>query len=152
MQDHVDENEFRQAKEKSISEKGSFAFETNFSSHDPTKSLREFKSASYKVHLVFIGMKTIEECIQRVAFRVKTGGHKVAEESIVYNFIHGFANLYKYFKEFDTVTLYDNSIAEGDEANPLKILLYLENGVIKLYSVGIAPEWVKKFADLCESK
>jgi predicted ABC-type ATPase len=47
LQDRVNEHEFRQAKEKAILEKHSFAFETNFSSDDPTKSLMEFKAASY---------------------------------------------------------------------------------------------------------
>lgn len=47
LQDRVDEHEFRQAKEKAINGKSSFAFETNFSSSDPTKSLQEFRIAGY---------------------------------------------------------------------------------------------------------
>jgi len=64
---------------------------------DPTKSLREFKREGYKTHLFFVGMNSIEECIQRVSLRVQLGGHKVSEESIVFNFRQGYANLYIYF-------------------------------------------------------
>lgn len=55
----------------------------------------KYVSAGYKVHLIFIGMSSIAECIQRVAVRVKTGGHKVFEESIVYNFEHGYHQVKK---------------------------------------------------------
>jgi predicted ABC-type ATPase len=76
LHDYVNENIFKEAKEKAIKANENFAFETNFSSSDPTRSLREFKIAGYKTHLLFIGMNSIEECIQRVSLRVQLGGHK----------------------------------------------------------------------------
>jgi len=151
LQEQVNEYEFREAKEAAIKEHGSFAFETNFSSSDPTKSLKEFKSAGYKVHLVFMGMNTIEDCIQRVSLRVKSGGHKVSEESIIYNFEYGYINLYLHYKEFDTVTLFDNAIALDTPVRvPVKVLFW-ENGNIELYEQKY-PEWIKKFIEVNEPR
>lgn len=56
IESRVNDNEFKNAKQLAIEKKQSFAFETNFSSADPTKSLREFKAAGYKSHLFFMGM------------------------------------------------------------------------------------------------
>lgn len=152
LQDRVDEHEFRLAKEKAMEEKGSFAFETNFSSSDPTKSLREFRTSGYKVHLLFMGLKSLEESILRVWIRVNSGGHKVSEESIRYNYEHGYANLYKFYSEFDTITLYDNSISIENNVRIPRKILYSENGLIKLYADWVAPEWVKKFVQLNNKK
>jgi predicted ABC-type ATPase len=146
LQEHVNEHYFKEAKEKAIKAKKSFAFETNFSSTDPTKSLREFKEAGYKTHLIFIGMNTIADCIQRVAIRVKKGGHKVPEESIIFNFEQGYANLYQYFKEFDTITLFTNTIASNDLYKLPGKILSLNNGNIKFYEQQF-PNWIKTFIE-----
>jgi len=149
LENSVNENLFSQAKSLAIKQKGSFAFETNFSAEDPTRSFREFKLVGYKCHLVFMGMLTIEECIQRVSFRVKAGGHKVTEQSIEYNFVNGYRNLYKYFRLFDSVTLMDSSIAEdGKMKIPEKILVW-KKGRIKIFKSHY-PDWVEKF--IIESK
>jgi predicted ABC-type ATPase len=149
LQQYVNEQYFKEAKEKAIQAKESFAFETNFSSPDPTKSLKEFKNADYTTHLIFIGMNSIDECIQRVSFRVKAGGHRVSEESIAFNFEHGFANLYRYYNEFDTVTLFDNAIEKNEFGN-LRKILSLKNGNIELYEQNL-PGWIVTFIDICKS-
>lgn len=149
LQDRVNEHEFKLAKEKAIKEKGSFAFETNFSSSDPTKSLREFRAAGYNVHLIFMGVNTIAERIQRVSIRVKDGGHKVLEDSIVYNFEHGYANLYKYYKEFDSVVLFDNSVPNKGNVRVPLMVLHWKNGIIEDFMDSNTPAWIKKFARLC---
>ena len=147
LQEHVNEHYFKEAKEKAIKAKKSFAFETNFSSSDPTRSLREFKIAGYKFHLIFIGMNCVEDCIQRVSFRVKAGGHKVPEESIVFNFEHGYANLFRYYKEFDTITLFTNTISSDDSYKPPVKVLIMEKGNIELYEQQ-HPDWIKKFIEI----
>lgn len=147
LQEHVNEHYFKEAKEKAIKAKKSFAFETNFSSSDPTRSLREFKKAGYKLHLIFIGMNCVEDCIQRVSFRVKAGGHKVPEESIVFNFEHGYANLFRYYKEFDTITLFTNTISSDDSYKPPVKVLIMEKGNIELYEQQ-HPDWIKKFIEI----
>ena len=59
-----------------------------------------------------MGLNSVEESIHCVEHRGRLGGHKVAEPTIRYNYEYGFKNLYKHFHEFDSVTLYDNAIAD----------------------------------------
>lgn len=130
--------------EKAINNGESFAFETNFVADDPLFSMRQFKMAGYETHLIFMGMDSVEECIQRVSLRVKAGGHKVPEESIIYNYKTGYKNLYKYYREFDSITLINNPIAVDEEYQvPVKLLTF-KNGVLFLEEV-IFPEWAMKF-------
>ena len=133
-------------KKEAIACNWDYAFETNFSAVDPMNSVREFKVAGYETHLIFLGLNSLEESLQRVAYRVKTGGHKVSEKSVKYNFEYGLKNLYKYFHEFDSVTLLDNSIADSEEpVTPSEILYIFEN---KLFlQTKIYPKWVKPVID-----
>ncbi|MGN7986056.1 zeta toxin family protein [Pedobacter sp. 22226] len=124
---YVDEHIFQVEKKEAISAKLNYAFETNFSSSDPMASMREFKNAGYQIHMVFMGINSIEESIQRVEDRVRMGGHKVTEDSIRYNFEHGLKNLYQYFSQFDSVTFYDNAISETNELQPPKEIAYIIN-------------------------
>lgn len=95
----VNDQIFKVEKLKAIAERKSYAFETNFSASDPMATANEFRNAGYEIHLIFMGLNSIEESIQRVEQRVRLGGHKVAEPSIRYNYEHGFKNLYKHFHE-----------------------------------------------------
>ncbi|WP_343303969.1 zeta toxin family protein [Chitinophaga niabensis] len=144
LDNFVNEDIFKSAKEKAIAANGNFAFETNFSSEDPLYSMRAFKAAGYRINLVFIGINSIEECIQRVSIRVKAGGHKVPEDAIIYNFKAGHANLCRYFKEFDSVTLYDNAIPGDNTMRIPEKVFYWEKGEI-IFTAKRLPLWVQKF-------
>jgi len=125
---HINNNLFEAEKQNAVKLKLDYAFETNFSAENPMRSIYEFKNEGYETHLFFMGLNSLEESIQRVAQRVRVGGHKVSEESIKYNFEYGFKNLYKYFKEFTSVTLFDNAIADtADPVIPKEILYIIEN-------------------------
>lgn len=139
---HINENIFAVEKLNAINSRLNYAFETNFSAIDPMASVREFKESGYLIHLIFMGLNSLEESIQRVAYRVRLGGHKVSEDSIRYNYQHGFLNLYKHFSAFDSVTLFDNAIAGSDEAVIPKEILYINKGRLHLQSDEY-PEWIK---------
>jgi len=142
--DHINDDIFSDAKKDAIDHRENFAFETNFSADDPLFSMREFKAAGYETHLVFIGLNTKEECIQRVTMRVNAGGHKVPEASIIHNFKTGYQNLFKYYQEFDRITLIDNPIADGNKVQVPKTLLKWRKDAT-LLEVGHLPEWAQKF-------
>jgi len=143
---HINDNLFLEEKQKAIKSQLNYAFETNFSTAEPMASAYEFKSKGYEIHLVFMGLNSLEESIQRVAQRVRVGGHKVSEESIKYNYEHGFKNLYKYFKEFTSVTLFDNAIADTEDPSIPKEILHIIEGELFLGSEDI-PDWVKPIVD-----
>lgn len=112
--------------------------------------MKAFKSAGYQVHLIFIGMNTVEECVQRVSIRVKAGGHKVPEDTIIYNFKAGYANLCTYFGEFDSVTLYDNAIPQDNLMRIPQKVLYMEKG--KILFTTHSPFWVQQFVKIVKKK
>jgi predicted ABC-type ATPase len=151
LENFVNEEVFKAAKEKAITSGGNFAFETNFSSQDPLYSMREFKAAGYRVHFVFMGMNTVEECIQRVSIRVRAGGHKVPEAAINHNFNAGYANLCIYFKEFDSVTLYHNAIPADNVMHIPEKVLYWENGKIQFVAKSL-PLWVQQFVKIVKGE
>jgi predicted ABC-type ATPase len=138
----INENIFEGQKREALEARLNYAFETNFSSADPMKTAREFKKAGYEIHLLFMGLNSLEESMQRVAYRVRKGGHKVSEESIQYNYEFGYKNLYKYVSEFDSVTLFDNAIALVKEQIMPRKILHIEKG--KLYlKIKEYPAWVE---------
>ena len=138
----INENIFEKQKQEVLAARINYAFETNFSSPDPMKTAREFKSAGYDTHLVFMGLNSLEECIQRVDYRVQRGGHKVSEKSIRYNYEFGYRNLYKHFIEFDFVTLFDNGFTSIDGPAMPQEMLHIEKDKVHL-RVNDYPIWVK---------
>ncbi|MBB6498181.1 hypothetical protein [Pedobacter cryoconitis] len=103
-------------------------------------SALEFRENGYEIHLIFMGLNSIEESIERVLFRVQTGGHKVSEISIRYNYKYGFENLYKYFREFDSVILFDNSIPGDEGPSAPREILHIVGNELHLLPEGV-PEW-----------
>lgn len=140
---YINENIFAQEKQKAIASGVNYAFETNFSAADPMQTAREFKKAGYDIHMVFMGLNSLDESIKRVAYRVRKGGHRVSEDSVRFNYEFGFKNLYKYVTEFDSVTLFDNGVAlvENEFVIPRKIL-HIENGKVFIRN-KVYPAWVK---------
>jgi predicted ABC-type ATPase len=138
----INENVFEAEKQKAIESRLNYAFETNFSSADPMKTAQEFKKAGYQIHLLFMGLNSLEESMQRVAYRVSKGGHRVSEESIRYNYEFGYKNLYQYVTEFDSITLFDNGIASIQEPVIPQQILYIEKGKVYL-SKRDYPAWVE---------
>lgn len=147
---YIDDTIFMEEKLTAIRTASDYAFETNFSSSDPMSSAKQFKEAGYEIHLIFMGLNSIEESIQRVEQRVQLGGHKVVESSIRYNYEHGYKNLYKYFKEFDSVSLYDNSIPSIAEPQVPEEILYIIGGKLNL-KIKKCPEWAAPIVKLIKN-
>lgn len=139
---YINENIFVQEKEKALAAHLNYAFETNFSSDDPMLTAREFKSAGYDIHLLFMGLSSLEHSVLRVADRVSRGGHKVSEESIRFNYESGYKNLYKYVTQFDSVTLFDNDISLHKKLLIPQEILHIENGKVFMRTKDY-PAWVK---------
>lgn len=144
---YINETIFTQEKQKALTSRRNYAFETNFSASDPMQTAREFKRAGYDIHLLFMGLDTLNDSIQRVSDRVRKGGHRVSEDSIRYNYEYGFKKPIQHVSEFDSVTLFDNGIAlSGDEFVIPQKILHIENGKIFLKTKDY-PAWVKPVID-----
>ena len=87
----------------------SFAFETTLSGLTYAQMIPVWRSSGYAVELAFLSLPDVEIAIERVAMRVKQGGHNVPEEVIRRRFAHGIANFERYKRLVDSWQLYDNS-------------------------------------------
>ncbi|MGA9666304.1 MAG: AAA family ATPase [Gallionella sp.] len=74
----------------------SFAFETTLFGLTYAQMIPAWRSSGYAVELAFLSLPDIEMAIERVANRVKQGGHNVPEGVIRRRFAHGIANFERY--------------------------------------------------------
>ena len=91
----------------------SFAFETTLSGLGYLRHIHEWRSAGYHVSLFFLALPNAEMAIERVAERVRQGGHDIPEAVIRRRFDAGRRNFtLRYRDAVGAWTLYDNA---GDE-------------------------------------
>jgi predicted ABC-type ATPase len=88
----------------------SFAFETTLAGRNFARTIVEWRSAGYHVSLIFLLLPSPDLAIERVAERVRQGGHPVADDVVRRRFSRGlelFETLYKPL--VDIWMLYDNA-------------------------------------------
>ena len=68
------------------------------------------QKAGYRVHLIFFWLESPELAMQRVAERVRNGGHGIPTATIKRRYAAGIRNLLRlYIPIVDTWSIYDNS-------------------------------------------
>ncbi len=104
----------------------SFAFETTCSGRSHLPMLRDCRAAGWRVTLLYLWLASPETAIERVARRVRAGGHDIPEGVIVRRYWGSIRNMRElYLPLVDAATIYDNSddgcrlIAERALAAPL---------------------------------
>jgi predicted ABC-type ATPase len=97
-----------------------FGFESTLAGKTQIRMLRELKKNGYKIHMFYLWISSAELAMERIADRVREGGHFVPEETVrrrfgksLFNFIHFYRPL------ADTWHLFDNS-----SDIPVRIALY----------------------------
>lgn len=95
----------------------SFAFETTLSGVGYRQRIRQWRTLGYHVSLFFLRLPDAETAIDRVATRVRQGGHDIPEDVIRRRFTAGSRNFDTIYKaEVDVWALYDNA---GEEPSLL---------------------------------
>ncbi len=89
----------------------SFSFETTLSGLTYAQMIPVWQTSGYVVKLFFLSLPEAEMAIERVAIRVRQGGHNIPVEVIRRRFAHGIANFERYKLLVDDWQLYDNSSA-----------------------------------------
>jgi len=99
-----------------ISRAEDFAFETTLSTKFFSKLLKNAKKEQkYKIHLIYIWVHPVSLAKQRVAARVKLGGHGIEEKIIERRYYRSINNFFKLYKKFaDEFTILDNSNEKPD--------------------------------------
>lgn len=106
----------------------SFAFETTLASRSFAPWLRDLRASGYGVHLFFLCLSSPDLAVQRVADRVRSGGHDVPAETIRRRYRAGIRNLFNLYQPIVTTwAVYNCSglksqlVAEGLESAPLEV-------------------------------
>ena len=94
--------------------KEDFAIETTLATRSYVQLVKRAQALGYKVHLLFFCLESPEQAIQRVAQRVKEGGHDVPTDVIRRRFQLGIANLVNLFIPLcDTTHVWNNTKGEA---------------------------------------
>lgn len=109
-------------------ERGSFAFETTLASRSFAPWLRELGAAGYEIHLVFLWLSSADLAIERVADRVRNGGHGIPRDVVRRRYSAGIRNFFDLYQPVTTSwVLYNSSgpkptlVAEGLESQPERV-------------------------------
>ncbi len=106
----------------------SFAFETTCSGRAHASWLGKCKAAGWRVTLLYLWLPSPQAAIDRVARRVRQGGHGIPTEVVVRRYEAGLLNMRRlYLPLSDVAAIYDNSdegrilIAERTPDAPLMV-------------------------------
>lgn len=102
-----------QAIAQHVAQRGSFAFETTLAGKAYAQQIPHWREAGYRVELFFLSLVSADMAVQRVAERVRQGGHHIPEDTIRRRFDAGLQLLNTVYQPLvDQWAVYDNS---GDE-------------------------------------
>jgi predicted ABC-type ATPase len=96
-----------------VARRESFAFETTLSGKAYARQIPQWRQLGYRVELFFLKLASADMAVQRVAERVRQGGHDIPEATIRRRFDAGARLFFDVYRPLvDQWVLYDNS---GDE-------------------------------------
>lgn len=98
-----------------LAESEDFAFETTLATRSYVKFIERAHARGYFVTLLFFWLPTPRQAVERVATRVREGGHTIPSEVIRRRYANGIANLTELYTPIcDFWTIYDNSSADAE--------------------------------------
>ena len=113
---------------KLISQDEDFAIETTLATKSYHALVQKAQEKGYDIKLLYFWLQSPELALQRVAERVKNGGHNVEEHIVRRRYTSGVRNLFKlYLPVVDYFILIDNSVvprevvAEGSTHDVVKV-------------------------------
>jgi len=144
--DHPDRRKVSAGKEaiklarECIQHKRDFSVETTLAGGNAIRLIREAKANGFEVTMFYVGLNDVRLNIERVAARVRNGGHHIPTEDIIRRQTTSMQNLLTHFHLIDHLIVIDNSGASGE------IVLHAEHNVLK-YQAETLPMWVQKIKD-----
>jgi predicted ABC-type ATPase len=87
-----------------------FAFESTLSGRTYLGLLRRWKTAGYRVEIVFLFVPSVDIALQRIAVRVRQGGHNVPRRDAIRRFDRSWNNFRTRYRPLaDRWAVYDNA-------------------------------------------
>jgi predicted ABC-type ATPase len=123
----------------------SFSYETVFSHPSKIDDILQAKKAGFKIYLYIIATESPNINLERIADRVKCGGHAVPENKTKDRFNKTLRNLGIAYRLVDRAYFYDNS---GADESPAYRYFAEKNGDSLLVSCNKPnPKWFKLFTE-----
>lgn len=98
-----------------LEEKVDFAFETTLAAKNYVQFIKIAKTLDYEITLLYFWLSSPELAKQRVASRVKKGGHNIPNDIIERRYYRGIQNFFKlYLPSCDNWVIIDNGDAVPD--------------------------------------
>jgi predicted ABC-type ATPase len=112
--------------------KEDFGFETTLAGVTYVKRLRNMKRVGYRIVLFFLWLASADQAVDRVANRVRQGGHPAPHEDVRRRYTTGLRNLFQlYLPLAETWRMYDASKL------PPKVIAYEEGGKLVIPMVDL---------------
>ena len=109
-----------------------FGFETTLSGKAYAGFLKDSKNIGFRIHIFFEWVRSVDIALERVADRVKLGGHKVPEDVVRRRYDKGLSNFHRIYRALsDSWTIFDNSTSTP------QIVAYEENGELTTFDSGL---------------
>jgi predicted ABC-type ATPase len=87
-----------------------FAFESTLSGRAYLRRMKRWKAAGYRIEMVFLWLPSVQLALQRIAARVRQGGHGVPRAEVVRRFDRSWKNFRELYRPLaDAWAVYDNS-------------------------------------------
>jgi predicted ABC-type ATPase len=87
-----------------------FAFESTLSGRTYLRVLSRWKTAGYRIEMVFLSLPSAQLALQRIAARVRQGGHNVPRADVLRRFDRSWNNFHTLYRPLaHTWAVYDNS-------------------------------------------
>lgn len=118
----------------------SFNQETTLSSKNAIKNAMRARELGYFTELHFVHIDSVEKAIERIANRVKDGGHGISEDTVRRRYVSAVKNLVHAIDTFNLVFIYDNTVYLNN------IAVFYNGELIKESSE--CPDWYKKITAL----
>ena len=126
-------------RERCLTTRTSFVFETVFSAEDKIDFILRAKQQGFFIRLFFISTSSPSINASRIAQRVMEGGHDVPITKIISRYYKSIVNCETIAPVVDRLYVYDNSVDYQDA----KLQFRLTNGIIVKTYVEDIPEWAR---------
>lgn len=133
-----------------ITQGGNYAFETTLGGNTIASMLAQ-ASRTHDVLMIFCGLASADQHIERVRARVASGGHAIAEDKIRERWVNSRANLVTLMPVLSRLQLFDNSAEAAQGADIEDPVLLLEIAARRMVfplpgdskSLRATPDWAK---------
>jgi predicted ABC-type ATPase len=137
----------REMLERAIRERFDFVFETTLGGNTIPRLLGEAAKSGIEIFVWYVGLKSPELHVERVAARVRRGGHPIPEETIRQRYDRSRLNLVQLLPSLTALRVYDNSAPAEPDAGRRptpRLVLHLEAGrILGPEDLSQTPGWAK---------